>query len=318
MVSGFACPVCGRIQRFSDPMANQRVMCSGCRRMLVAPVNAGEPATLCADLIEQTADPRNVGYVLPPVDAEHADYDVELPEGVAAAPAEPPPSVTLTRCPSCGCSLGEKAVLCLNCGYHVGQGSAIRTQVEARPADAMGCDPAEPPLPDARPWESPLRHVYSPVALTVVGVLLIWLNTLIIFDPTPFGGNPSTLRLQYLIGQFFAVMMQLPFLCAGLVVLWLFGTRFRHLSLAVLKMIALVVLATAVTGCAASVSQRLGLGTHLWHMPFTWAIGLATFWAVATWLFELRVIETLVLYLVTVLAPVQVATVIFEQITIRL
>ena len=134
MAIEFACPTCGKVLKLRDEAAGKKGRCPYCKEVITVP----EASLAQDDLIEIVpADAPKKPPVLPP----------RPPKPSVSTPAPPaaPPAEATKPCPDCGKPLGEKAVICVNCGLNLKTGKKLQTVFEQpKPEPAK---PAEPPKP---------------------------------------------------------------------------------------------------------------------------------------------------------------------------
>lgn len=253
-----------------------------------------------------------------------------------------PGGATAGKCPSCNAKVKPGAVICLNCGFNLQSGKKVKTAIHAgddapkggapaaagagaAPGGALALSPAMMKMVGKRldtsavaedlEKEHRFKEKVLPLILLAVGVGMALLNTFIIGPAalnasgyTDFNGNPlSVAEAGMMCGltEVIRTVLQVPMLfIAVLVVASLFGTSFGPILIAVIKLLALALVAGAadqMVGYGLDIATG-GLGAMVGGM-FQWSISVAIFFTLCTILLETDMMETLVLWLITTLAP---------------
>ncbi|XAL98812.1 hypothetical protein OT109_14630 [Phycisphaeraceae bacterium D3-23] len=108
------CPGCGKGYRWDLGLVGQAVNCRKCG------VNFAVPG-----------QPGSVGDLLDAPPADDGTYQLDLEAG-AEHPDEPEPLATPAndgKCPSCNSPISESAVICLNCGLNLREGTVLKPTV---------------------------------------------------------------------------------------------------------------------------------------------------------------------------------------------
>lgn len=104
----FTCHACEQTLEAPAEMAGETVECPSCEAELLIPsieADAVAPDVMAAALATQESN---------------------VPEPQAVPEQEDTPG---KACPECGATLAEDAVLCVGCGYHIGLGRKIDTDL---------------------------------------------------------------------------------------------------------------------------------------------------------------------------------------------
>jgi hypothetical protein len=331
--------------RLVPQIAGKKAQCKGCGCKFQAPLTAGQPATL----LERGSPAAAPAPPAPPPTSAIApaqdSYELDLPgnDPIAAAPPKPDPVMTHGgKCPQCNSKLKPEAVLCLNCGYNIAEGKVLSTAVGAEPEPAAG-GKAPPALLTNQAFSQATSRVAKsledreeddggfkvdyliPLCVLGAGVLLILLNTFVVYDPHIFinqmnaanargaqfglvGAAPPsaiTLRLLQLARAGIVTLLQIPFLFISLfIVARLFGTSFGYIVPAILKIFACAVAISAIDGTVYYMLDRITEGMGFIGGMFSKSIAFGTFWALTSWIFDLDFMEMFVLYILTVMLPI--------------
>lgn len=263
--------------------------------------------------------------------------------GLAPTAPVTPPSLGASggeaKCPSCNQKVKPGAVICINCGFNLQAGKKISTKVEQAAEDDAPAGKARPAgggaaaLPQAglmaayggkrldeqalaEEMEGQHRFKEKVLPLIVFGIgLAIAASNVLFLGPaameaagyTDWYGNPLS-HTEYMkiavLTEVIRTVIQLPTLfIAVLVVARLFGTSFGLFIPAVIKMFALALVAGATdqaVGYGLDIATG-GFGGIGWMLQ--WSVSVAIFFALATWLLETDVMETLVLWLIVTFLP---------------
>jgi hypothetical protein len=107
----FHCPSCDKKLRTPDDWAARRIKCPDC----------GERSSVPSAVIDAVAP--DVAGVDKPLELDDSRRAASAPVEKAAAPA----AVSGRTCPSCGQSVAQEAVICVNCGRHLKLGVNAKT-----------------------------------------------------------------------------------------------------------------------------------------------------------------------------------------------
>ena len=129
---------------------------------------------------------------------------------------------------------------------------------------------------------SPVRHLYAPLALTLLGAGALF-ATFVLERSLRLGPAPAARLTGYIVAWNLAVMFLGACLVARLI-----GSGFGHVSTALVRLAAV---ATAPLGVAALFNL---FGEGLIAAGFGWLASIATYWLLFAWLFELDPQEALI------------------------
>ena len=270
------CSQCDRPLRFKPELAGKHVKCK-CGNMITieAPWTSRTPAT----------------------DPHDTEYDL------AEAPATP---VTIAHdqlkpaCPSCGSAVKAQAVICLNCGYNFKEGKAVTTEVSAVEVDdesTPDAAPVSPPPADTQAAMLPppgtgasistsakldltaaidgqvqsaqrFKDITLPLIYAGTGVLLIIVKCFVL----AILGDNVRLAAAFLGRDVVTFVIDLPFLFLGLfLTARMFGTEYGSILWGILKIVAVVILATGVESIYRHDHRRqhdpVRVGAAVVHVP---------------------------------------------------
>ncbi|MEM7626264.1 MAG: hypothetical protein AAF333_11770 [Planctomycetota bacterium] len=337
------CPNCGKAYRWQTKIAGRNVRCV-CQHKFRVPMTPGGVVESDLNASASKASPASTMPKPVPPAKEPDPYELDLPDDDASA--APPQRQTSglsgrgadpTKCPSCNSPLRPGAVICLNCGFNVAEGSKIQTVVAAAPDDddtetptrggaaaaAAGTEAAlqqdrvnralsRSKLEDDLAADMAQRHHVQENILPLIflgcGLVLLLINAFVlvpmqdgIYD-VPFG---LSLSIGAVIVYIILFAIQMPCLFAGILIISkLFGSAFGELFTALKKLAALALL-----GGQFDAMVELGFDIMLEGLGFLafWvklSLSFAVFWALAKQLFdELEPIETVVLWLAMLFLP---------------
>jgi uncharacterized OB-fold protein len=305
------CPHCDKRYRWKQQYAGQRVKCKACGGVLVMPIVPPdmplESASMRTSTPSETQD-----------DAGHYQLDTPEDQATFATPQG--------KCPHCGQSVKPTAVICLNCGFNLKEGTRLETQVVEGAANA-GTEPsanqsapasAAPGLADDE-LDLKKTEIYLPLGLIAAGVVMILLDSFVLLDTqyiasTSGAASSMTLRLLYLAAKGIQTAIQIPLLFAGILVIGMFfGTSFSSIGSAVLKFLAVALFLTGFGGCIDSLLDRMtgGFGGMAWMLRTS--ITFPAFWGINALLFDLEFLEVIILYVVMIMAPVFLMVFVFAM-----
>ncbi|MEO1237566.1 MAG: hypothetical protein AAFX76_12330, partial [Planctomycetota bacterium] len=275
---------------------------------------------------------------------EPEGYELDLPgdEGAAdamsaalasTAPAAPSRSGSASegdKCPSCNSPLRAGAVICLNCGFNVAEGTKIQTVVAAEGGGGGGGGKKTPPPidgpvddPDGRLKRAADRRAYDdsiagdterrfrrqevliPAVVAGVGFLFLLLNVLVLIPKVDrelgvfnrFVPDAS-IQVEGLVSSAVLLALQVPCLLGGLfAIAAIFGSSFGELFSALRKLLALGLLAGQIDTTIFQYSNLLlgGAGGIAWMLQA--AVSFTIFWIVSKLMFdELEPMETIGLW----------------------
>jgi len=298
------CPSCGKSYRWRSELAGRKVRCT-----------CGHVMTMPAELGPESPPP-------PPVDeyalAEDGGYELDIDE-----PARPAYATSTGKCPSCNQPISPSAVLCVRCGFNLKKGQAMSTAINA-PAnpEALPDSPAGPSLlgtmmdssakrvaareaaADDAERESRFTEFQLPLILFLLGLALHAGHAFGLLDVTEMldAGFSSafTARLTVFVISMVVVAFQLPFLLIAIfLTAKIFGTAYGRLIPGLIKLAALAYFSTAIASIVESL-LIMAVGGSLWLDNLA---GLVAFFAIAMWMFEMDMLEAVVLWLLGIFFP---------------
>ncbi|MEO0964328.1 MAG: ABC transporter permease [Planctomycetota bacterium] len=329
----FSCPTCGKRYRWKPAMAGKKVACKQCGEKLRVPAEPGGVTEVVG----------GVSSVVAPVQASAPADSAAGYELSDESIAEPTPRVSAPdgKCPSCNQRMKPGAVLCMNCGFHLETGTRLNTSVggdepvggkktkrNAAPAAGVDVDQMSKAVFDGRSRvddaaldadlerENRWKYFYTPLIL--IGVGLVWTAINVgLLGPLANEASPITqaqgggtavsngIRAAIVAINFFIrLLIQVPLTLIGLfVVANLFGTSFGTLGSAMLRLLAVIIVVGAF-------NDTMDLGLDIVTGGFGGigfmlkvSLSLLVFFGVAMWQLETDVLETMVLWGVTVFLP---------------
>ncbi len=296
------CPGCDRVYRVRSELAGRKVKCK-CGQALRMPE-------------------------LPPASpfAQEDQYDLATPDdGDEAATSASPAKA---KCPNCGQGVTPAAVICINCGFHIKAGKKIKTTVQSAATSPPLAAPLRTarPIPDGLNSAAPLGGQIAAAALTssrraeadadfrqegeksarmtdlIVPLILILLGAITL----PVRGymlakNPATALLFTAVYTFLQVVITLPFLFLGiLLTARIMQTSFGPITTAFLKLLAIALFLAGVVGLINDAFDKYTMG--MFTMFIGYIIQIVAFWALCAYLFGLDVMETFVLWFISIFA----------------
>jgi hypothetical protein len=305
------CPECGKHYRWKQQYAGQRVKCKACGGTLVMPIIPPDAPLESAAMprsSDTNHDDRQYALDLPDDDAGQYEVDVDESEAGLITPEG--------RCPNCGQNVKPTAVICLNCGFNLKEGTRLETQVVRDEADP---DPSDAAAPETDRAPKPalvdgdddhkMVEIYVPAGLIIAGIVLILLDSFVLLD-TQYINDPTattsstTLRLIYLAAKGIQTGIQVPLLFAGILIIgMLFGTSFSSIGSAILKFLGVALFLTGFGGSIDSLLDRMtgGFGGMAWMLRTS--ITFPAFWGINAWMFDLEFVEVIILYVVMIFVP---------------
>ncbi|MEM0914671.1 MAG: hypothetical protein AAGK09_08670 [Planctomycetota bacterium] len=332
----FACPSCAKRYRWTSAMAGKKVACKECGEKLRVPAQAGEMAEVVGAV--KAVEPR----LEPEPASDDGGYELaDSGAPVAAAPTLAAPQRN-GKCPACNQPMKPGAVLCLGCGFSLETGSKLNTAVggdapgsapeakskaerkrQAAAADAtsravfdgrsrIDDDALDADLELANRW----KYTYTPIILVAFGVLLTLFNSTVLaylaVDSNAilnaYGGATSVDVVQRMLVVFvyslIRVAVQVPLTLAALfIVANLFGTSFGTLGSAMLRLLAVVLIAGGTDDTTWLALDILTGGFAGIGFLFQLVVSVTIFFIIAMWQLETDVMETGVLWFLTIFAP---------------
>ncbi len=309
------CPECGREYLVKPEVAGRSVRCK-CGGRFTVPAAGREP-----DVYE--------------LDLPGEDGAVSAGETAALRPAARAAVAAVEgRCPSCNLPLRQGAVLCLNCGFDLNRGEAIRPVIgpaeEGDDAPAIGdgsgnigADRWANVATRTRLQEDLQRDMERthrrqertlPLVFLSVGVLIALLNAAVLAPQTPMSlGLSETMSRPAIIGWTLLIsavffMLQLPCLFVGIVIVSkLFGSAFGTLTSVVWKLTALALLGGGFHTALGLALDILLYGFGFLGWMFKAAVSVTVFYLVAKQLFDdLEPNETAALWAAMIMLPVAI------------
>ncbi|MEM6332097.1 MAG: zinc ribbon domain-containing protein [Planctomycetota bacterium] len=306
-------------------MSGRKVACKGCGAVIRVPASGGLMAELIRKPEPVASGDSEMGYALADPDQEPAS--VAAVAGVTADGG---------KCPSCNAKLKPGAVVCMNCGFNLQTGEKLSTSVGAAPtggggaaaAPAVGAATLNRAVFDTRSKvddaamdedlarETQWKYLYTPLILIGVGLVWILLNAVVLgpmaIETNAFvlaqGGATSYDRVQgilfVLLDFLVRLVISVPLMLGALfIVASLFGTSFGTLGSAMLRLLAVVLVIIA---CDDMVSLGVDIVTGGFGgigFMLEASISILVFFAISMWQLETDVMETMVLWFLTVFAP---------------
>jgi len=338
----FSCPSCDKRYRWKPTMAGKKVACKSCGAKLRVPDEpGGVPERVEGGGGSST--PKSGGADAAGGAGNEGGYELADPEaGANQAAAKPAAAGSDGKCPSCNRTMKPGAVVCLNCGFNLKTGSKLSTQVAtdagdegaSQPKGGAGGSPAVDPsvlsrtvfdgrskVDDAEldadlQRENQWKYLYTPLILIGVGLVWTLINIAVLgplaneshFVTQAQGGGTAVsnaIRAGIVAVNFVArLIIQVPLTLGGLfIVASLFGTSFGTLGSAMLRLLAVVIVVGAF-------NDTMDLGLDILTGGFG-GIGfmlkvsasLLVFFGVAMWQLETDILETMVLWGLTVFLP---------------
>lgn len=341
----FECPNCAKAYRWQSKIAGKKVKCACTQKFRVPMSSTGDPEP-DGPLVGQGQTPASSNPAAPapkpkPAAPEPDPYELDLPDDTPTGDTAPISARSSSaaqfadggKCPSCNSPLRPGAVICLNCGFNVAEGSKLKTVVEAGPSVAEDAPSkgqggesfvsvpaavgeervaARTKLQDDLAADMAKRHHFQektlPLVFLGIGALLLLFNAFVL---TPMLGDVLNIPLGLgesvvaLIIYFVLFAIQLPCLFMGiLIVSKLFGSAFGELFSALKKLAALALMAGQF-----DVMVDLGFDIMLGGLGFLafWvkmALSFGVFWGLSKQLFdELEPGETIVLWIAMLFLP---------------
>jgi hypothetical protein len=268
-----SCPSCGANYRWKPELGGKKVRCK------------------CGNPLEIPASPPGA----------------TVGEGAIATVREAAPSA---RCPSCGGDVKPTAVICLNCGYNLKTGQAVKTLTGNVPAPpdprpgmltALGKPSATAKALEERQDDAAsneLFDLYLPAGMIALGVIVVFCRAYFAQTFGAFGGAAGgIITATVAVGA--TLLVSVPLLLAGLMAAAkIGGIGFGPIHLAVFKLMAISLGPSAIADMIAVFLT--------WTVDETgWAAGMfalfakiGLYWALIAALFSLDLGETLLTVIV--------------------
>lgn len=308
------CPACGVGYRWRAEHVGGTVACKQCGNDFIVPDQPGPGL-----MIEPAGDD---GIF------ELADTEDEQPSSTAGGQAAGPGRGRHAgRCPSCNSALKAHAVLCMNCGFNVAEGTRVSTQVaeEAEPQRDGLPDRTSPatamPMSEAqrirqreqrdaeRAAEALARHRLMeyklPTLLLVIGGVLALLN---IFALAPFSPSMTAGQASYLdiaLGTAASILINNTvtsalFLFTLLAMVAVLNSGFGTMGSTLLKVVGISLACTQVSLALHFGTDIATGGLGIISFIIRWPIYLAMFFIAAWKLLELDGTELKIVFVVMV------------------
>lgn len=287
------CPDCGKGYRWQESLVGRVVPCKQCHTEFIVP------------------DAPGVGQLKPPAPDTGEDiYELDL--GEESQPSQAAAPAVGGKCPSCNSPVKDHAVICLNCGFNMQEGTKIQTAVAA-PIAPTEIQPANEPPPtpiskrDQRDHENAAtvhaEHRWIdyklPTILIIVGCLLVLINNFLLAPNAPFNAglysSHAEAMLAYTIDVVYSTVIHCGLLFAGLfVLLWLFGSSFGAIGSVLLKVLA-ITLFTQEIDFLTLLTIDFMTGSSLLAFFLSWFVYLSLMIVLCIKLFDLDAAEIRVL-----------------------
>lgn len=308
------CPACGVGYRWRAEHIGGTVACKQCGDAFIVPDQPGPGL-----VIEPAGD--DGLFELADTEDEQASSDAG---GQAAGPGR---GHHAGRCPSCNSALKAHAVLCMNCGFNVAEGTRLSTQVaEASPLDHDGppdraLAASATPMSEAerirqreqrdaeRAAEALARHRLMdyklPTLLAVIGGVLALLNTFLL---APFSPSMTATQSSYLdiaLGTAVSILINnvvtvALFLFTLLAMVALLNSGFGTMGSVLLKVIGITLACTQVSLALHFGTDLATGGLGIISFIIRWPVYLAMFFIAAWKLLELDGNELKIVFVVMV------------------
>lgn len=311
------CPSCSKGYRWQERLVGRPVDCKKCGERFEVPPSAG------------------MGISLSAAPADDGLYDLAVDDtGHTAADPEPKAAPAVGgKCPACNSKVAETAVLCLNCGFNMKDGTRVQTAVVAVGPATDLATPAG--TPDAKETvdratkrddydaqvaaDAERQHRFEeftfPLIVMGVGVMFALLNGLVLapqFDRAVLAPRGMDIGFALSAAQYFTffaitITFMFPILLGGIFFMAaVLGSAFGNLFTALLKLAALVMLIVAFDN-----SMSLGLDILLEGFGgIGWMIRIAflvcIFYPLCGKLFDMEGFEIGIMMMIYLIAPMAV------------
>lgn len=301
--SRVSCPGCGKGYRWQAPLAGRTVPCKQCGESFIVPDQPGPGLPL-----EPTTD--------------DGLYELQMDEEDEGPGFEP-----RDKCPNCNSPLRLGAVLCMNCGFSLAEGTRLNTHVaEKAPPQRDGLpDRAAPefatPMTEAdrlrqreqrdaeRAAETLVRHRLMnyklPTLLLVIGGVLALVN---IFALAPFSPSMKAVQASYhdiALGTAISILLNNAvtsalFLFTLLAMVALLGSGFGTMGSVLLKILGISLACTQVSLALHFGTDMATGGLGIISFIIRWPVYLTMFFLAAWKLLELDGNEFKIVFIVMV------------------
>jgi len=276
------CPTCGKGYRWREDFGGRKVKCKDCEAVFRMPDSGSESP----ELLRAGAIPTEDDGTIAMDDVGH-DRPAEGHGGGNA-------------CPSCGNTVKETAVICVQCGFNLKTGSKVKTDVAAGGdtpptggPDVTGSlgSPIAAAL-DEREDDSGkkalMNDVIIPLGLIFFGAIGLIVSKILVKD------NQITGIFSAAMVMLGMMVFLLPFMFAGILIsAKIADISFGALHIAILKMAAVGMFAVAIGGVFEFLA-RLVDDTGFVAAMFKWGVEIAAVWGLLAWLFALDMFESAV------------------------
>lgn len=315
MPQSIACPHCNKSYTFKPQLAGKKVRCKCGAKFRVPSDVQGN-----VELIE--APQSEDGYDLDiPADEPTSTKSPSISAAQLALSGAGDDDGSPNQCPACGGKVKPSAVICINCGFNIAQGTKMTTQV-ATDGDAT---PASPVAGKSKPGkaltgtaaaahaavadkskrqaemaaeianEHKFKNIILPLMLVGIALVLTGFNSFLL------SGMADRASLSIPIWAVVRLIIQLPIMLVGIIVVAkLFGTSFGPIGTALLKLTAIVMFAGALDDMV-SLIMAMTVGGIGFLIEISLSFGV--FFVVCTWILETEPIETMVLWFLTKIVP---------------
>lgn len=292
----FPCPQCSTPLRWSKETAGVEVRCASCTSVVRVPdlPASNEPVeSYDLDLSE---------------DADTNDYGLadDLPASVNHG----------GKCPKCNSKLADNVVICVNCGIDLRTGEPLSTTQQTE-SDSNAPKPGVPLPPitkaakraaereaaaAALAQEHYRKEFKVPLILSGVGLILALCNAFLF---TPFVAHTLDLPVMpeiviYWITFVVNLLVSVPTLLISLfIIARLFGSAYGELVSALLKLVAIVLVAGEIDKSVGLALNWLTGGFGGIGFMLQASVNLFVFFSLVMWLFESDVMEVFALWLLS-------------------
>lgn len=294
-----ACPHCGKQYKWKPQLAGRKTQCTGCGQKMRLPQEPGGKVEPIGGLLKDKPDESAGGY------------EVAVPGEDDAAAGRVAAGSAPDHCPACNAKLKPGAVICINCGYHVGKGQKLQTSVGAAPpqpvarnvptptesssftaAAALGGRGTDAAIAEEPRREVPqnVRDIWVPVGLVVLGFAVAILQQMM-FSPTPLGIMSAVIAVTVQLVVYVPLLLVALFLAVKLL-----DVSFGSLWTGLLKLMA-VVLGPSAVGAIVAVASAPLIGSLMGSLTGS-VVSVAFYWGLLMFLFGLDLGETFMLVVI--------------------
>jgi|GEM_PF-6388654 len=295
----FSCPQCSAELRWSQETAGVEVRCASCTSVVRVP-----------DLPASNE----------PVESYDLDLDNDTETSTHDLVDDLPASVNHGgKCPKCNCKLADNVVICMNCGIDLRTGQAIST-IQQADSDSDTSNAPKPGAPIAPVTKAAKRAAQReaaaaalanehhrkefkvPLILSGIGLMLALCNAFLF---TPFVASTLDLPVMpeiviYWIKFVVNLLVSVPTLLISLfIIARIFGAAYGELVTALLKLVAIVLVASEIDYSVGLTLDWLTGGFGGIGFLLQASVNLFVFFSLVMWLFESDVMEVFALWLVS-------------------